>query len=41
MIAGMNPPTCDFDVAVIGAGASGLCAAAELCRHGLSVLVLE
>jgi monoamine oxidase len=31
----------DFDVAVIGAGAAGLCAAAELSRHGCSVLVLE
>lgn len=31
----------DFDVAVIGAGAAGLCAAAELCAAGRSVLLLE
>ena len=31
----------DFDVAVIGAGAAGLCAAAELCRWGCSVVLLE
>jgi len=31
----------DFDVAVLGAGAAGLCAAAELSRHGCSVVVLE
>jgi len=31
----------DFDVAVIGAGAAGLCAAAELCQSGRSVLLLE
>jgi monoamine oxidase len=31
----------DFDVAVIGAGAAGLCAAAELCQGGRSVLLLE
>ncbi len=37
----MKPHSSDFDVAVIGAGAAGLCAAAELSRHGLSVLVLE
>jgi monoamine oxidase len=33
--------TGDFDVAVIGAGAAGLCAAAELCRSGCSVVLLE
>ncbi len=31
----------DFDVAVIGAGAAGLCAAAQLCRSGYSVVLLE
>ncbi len=31
----------DFDVAVLGAGASGLYAAAQLCRRGCSVLLLE
>lgn len=31
----------DFDVAVIGAGAAGLCAAADLCRSGCSVVLLE
>lgn len=31
----------DFDVAVIGAGAAGLCAAAQLCRSGCSVVLLE
>ena len=31
----------DFDVTVIGAGAAGLCAAAELSRSGCSVLLLE
>ncbi len=31
----------DFDVAVIGAGAAGLCAAAELSAAGLSVAVIE
>jgi monoamine oxidase len=31
----------EFDVAVIGAGAAGLCAAAELCTAGRSVLLLE
>jgi monoamine oxidase len=31
----------DFDVVVIGAGAAGLCAAAELSAAGCSVLVLE
>jgi monoamine oxidase len=31
----------DFDVAIIGAGASGLCAAAELCRQGRTVVLLE
>ncbi len=31
----------DFDVAVIGAGAAGLCAAADLCAGGCSVLLLE
>jgi monoamine oxidase len=31
----------DHDVVIVGAGAAGLCAAAELSRHGLSVLVLE
>jgi len=31
----------DFEVAVIGAGAAGLAAAAELCRAGRSVLLLE
>jgi len=30
-----------FDVAVIGAGASGLCCAATLARHGASVAVFE
>jgi monoamine oxidase len=31
----------DFDVAVLGAGASGLYAASQLSRHGCSVLLLE
>lgn len=31
----------DFDVVVIGAGAAGLCAAAQLCRSERSVLLLE
>jgi monoamine oxidase len=31
----------DFDVAVIGAGAAGLSAAAELCTEGCSVALLE
>lgn len=31
----------DFDVAVIGAGAAGLCAAAELAERGCSVALLE
>jgi monoamine oxidase len=31
----------EFDVAVIGAGAAGLCAAAELSAAGLSVIVIE
>lgn len=31
----------DFDVAILGAGASGLYAAAQLCRRGCSVLLLE
>ena len=30
-----------FDVAIIGAGAAGLAAAAELSRHAKSVCVLE
>jgi monoamine oxidase len=37
----MNAAEQDFDVAVIGAGAAGLCAAAELCQSGRSVLLLE
>ncbi|HEX4051893.1 MAG TPA: NAD(P)/FAD-dependent oxidoreductase [Steroidobacteraceae bacterium] len=37
----MNAAEQDFDVAVIGAGAAGLCAAAELCAAGRSVLLLE
>lgn len=37
----MNAAQQDFDVAVIGAGAAGLCAAAELCAAGRSVLLLE
>ena len=41
MIRGMSAANTDFDVAVIGAGAAGLCAAAELCRSGRSVLLLE
>ena len=31
----------DFDIAVIGAGAAGLCAAAELATAGCSVVLLE
>lgn len=31
----------DFDVAVIGGGAAGLCAAAHLCAEGCSVALLE
>ena len=30
-----------FDVAIIGAGAAGLAAAAELSKHGCSVCLLE
>ena len=37
----MPQASTDFDVAVIGAGAAGLCAAAELCRQGRTVLLLE
>lgn len=37
----MRQPGFDHDVLIVGAGAAGLCAAAELSRHGLSVLVLE
>ena len=40
----MAPPstrTKPFDVAVIGAGAAGLAAAAELAQHGCSVCLLE
>jgi monoamine oxidase len=31
----------EFDVAIVGAGAAGLCAAAELARQGCTVAVLE
>ena len=33
--------TRSFDVAVVGAGAAGLAAAAELAKHGRSVCILE
>lgn len=36
-----NMQSTDFDVAVIGAGAAGLCAAAELSNGGCSVVLLE
>lgn len=37
----MSQHSFDYDVVIVGAGAAGLCAAAELSRHGLSVIVLE
>jgi L-2-hydroxyglutarate oxidase LhgO len=37
----MSSPSFDVDVTVIGAGVVGLAVAAELCRTGLSVFILE
>lgn len=37
----MSKPADEFDVIVIGAGAAGLAAAANLSRHGKSVCILE
>ena len=41
MMPRMSGSALEFDVAVIGAGAAGLCAAAQLCASGRTVALLE